>query len=391
MAKKLTRAKRNWFEQNPKKTIFFSVLIALILLTYGTEKILAYIHRSHNLVLFSDRRYINLREYPPHLNIKVKPSDQELRESDSLVNKEYVVRTDSNGFILAGPPHDNPEVSLIFLGGSATACMYVAEDNRYPCLVGRILEKKTGKKVNSYNGAVGGNNSLHSIDILINKVIPVKPNMVVLNHNINDLFTLLYDKTYWNNNPNKSPIIDFQLYRNLTGARAVLALARDTFIPNLHVATKALTKKFFGKVKDPDDEFAQARGKKIVFQKNALIADFSMNLQTFINICNARKITPVLMTQPNRFKESPDDLIKKAMKTLETDAQITYREYKDLFDNFNETIRTIGRTNNILVIDLARRIPPERRYIYDTVHLNDAGCRLAAEIISEQLQPLTRQ
>jgi hypothetical protein len=376
----------NWFEQNPKKTIIFSLIIALILLTYAAEKILAHINRSQNLVLFTDRRYINLREYPPYLNIQIRPTARELRESDSLANKEYLVRTDGYGFILPGAPHVRPDVSLVFLGGSTTACMYVAEDYRFPVLAGRLLEKETGKKINSYNAGVGGNNSLHSLDILLNKIIPLRPDIVVMHHNINDLFTLLYDKTYWNTNPNKAPIIDFQIYRNLKGGRAVLSLARDTFIPNLHLAFKAATKKLFAPVKDPDDEFAHVRGKEVSFSRAELISEFALNLQTFINICQARKIVPVLMTQPNRFKDNPEDLIRKALKDLETDARITYKEYKGLFDEFNETIREIANKNNILVIDLARLTPPENRYIYDTVHLNDAGCQLAALIISAHLQ-----
>ena len=104
----------NWFEQNPKKTIIFSLIIALILLTYAAEKILAHINRSQNLVLFTDRRYINLREYPPYLNIQIRPTARELRESDSLANKEYLVRTDGYGFILPGAPHVRPDVSLVF-------------------------------------------------------------------------------------------------------------------------------------------------------------------------------------------------------------------------------------------------------------------------------------
>jgi len=386
MRKKTVGSKANWFEQNPRKTILIAIMVAVMLLTYGAEKILAYINRSHHLVLFTDRRYINLREYLPNLNITVKPTAQELRDADTLMNQEYQVRTDGLGFILPSRQHAAPDLSLVFLGGSTTACMYVEEDHRFPNLVGQILEQQTGKKVNSYNGGVGGNNSLHSLDILLNKVIPLKPHVVILNHNINDLFTLLYDKTYWNTNPNKSPIVDFQLYRNLTGTRAVLALARDTFIPNLHLATKAAIKKIFGRTRDPEDEFAHIRGKKIAFQKPDLIAEFSKNLQTFINICRARNITPVLLTQPNRFTDPPDALTLKSMKTLTTEARITYREYKDLFDSFNQTIRETGRKNGVLVIDLARLIPPENRYIYDTVHLNDAGCRLAAQIISDHLK-----
>ena len=117
---------------------------------------------------------------------------------------------------------------------------------------------------------MGGNNSLHSLDILLNKIIPLKPNVVVMMHNINDLVALIYDKTYWSKNPTRQPIIDYKLYKDLTGIKAISTLARDTYIPNLHVAFRSLSKKIFGKkAKDPDDEFAHVRGKKIVFDGGA--------------------------------------------------------------------------------------------------------------------------
>ena len=51
----------------------------------------------------------------------------------------------------------------------------------------------------------------------------------------------------------------------------------------------------------------------------------------------------------------------------------------------------MGRSNGVLVIDLARLIPQESEYMYDVVHLKTAGSQLAARIISEQLQPLVRE
>jgi len=180
--------------------------------------------------------------------------------------------------------------------------------------VGQLLQEKTGKKITSINAGVGGNNSLHSLDVLLNKIIPLKPDVVVMMHNINDLVTLIYDKTYWGNNPSRQPIIDFYFYKNLTGLKALSTLARDMYIPNLHASIRLLSHKIFGrKVKVQDDEFANVRGKKLTIDEAAIINEFKMNLQTFINICRAWHITPVLMTQFNRYKRHPDPKVLAAM------------------------------------------------------------------------------
>jgi lysophospholipase L1-like esterase len=381
--------KKSWFEINPKKTIVLLLMIFLVAATLITEKVLAYVNHSQKMVLFTERRYINLREYQPNLDVTDTPPAKAVREGDGLVQKPYRVRTDANGFILPYHQYDKPDFKVFFLGASTTACIYADEESRFPSLAGNLLEQQTGKKITSINSGVGGNNSLHSLDILLNKLIPLKPDAVVLMHNINDLVALIYDKTYWSKNATRQPIIDYKLYKDLTGIKAVSTLARDTYIPNLHVAFRSLSKKIFGKqVKDPDDEFAYIRGKTVVFDGGQILEEFRMNLQTFINICKARRITPVLMTQFNRYRADPDPKIREAMAGFEKDSKISGQQFKEIYDRFNEAVRQVGRQNGILVIDLARLIPQEPQYMYDVVHLNTTGSKLAAQLISEQLQPL---
>jgi hypothetical protein len=48
----------------------------------------------------------------------------------------------------------------------------------------------------------------------------------------------------------------------------------------------------------------------------------------------------------------------------------------------------VGKSHNVLVIDLAGLIPQDKQYMYDVVHLNPRGSQLAAQLISERLQPL---
>jgi len=379
----------NWFERNPKKTIFWIVLILLLVATYGSEKLLAYLNHTHHLVLFTERRYINLREILPFMDTVDVPPDKAVRDSDGLVQKPYRVRTDAHGFILPYNHYQKPDKTLVFLGGSTVACIYVDEDSRFPSLVGRILTQETGKKITSLNSGVGGNNSLHSLDILLNKIVPLRPDVVIMMHNINDLVTLIYDGTYWGQNPTRKPIINFYFYKNLTGLKALSTLARDMYIPNLHAATRILSHKIFGKrVKVQEDDFAYIRGKKLTVDQAAILREFKMNLQTFINICRARGITPVLMTQFNRYKPHPDPKVLKAMQGFQSDSGIPVREFMDLYARFNQAIREVGQANGVLVIDLAALIPQDKKYIYDVVHLNTRGSRLAAKLISDRLEPL---
>ena len=118
--------------------------------------------------------------------------------------------------------------------------------------------------------------------------------------------------------------------------------------------------------------------------KSAMVEQFEMNLQSFIYLCKARNIIPVLMTMPSRFKEKPDKIILDTFKNVSLD----YSQFRDLFDLFNKSILKKAHENNIMVIDLAKEIPQEKEFIYDIVHYTDKGARKIAEIISDRLKPV---
>jgi lysophospholipase L1-like esterase len=317
----------------------------------------------------------------------LEPDADYVRKCDSLEAKKFVLQVDRQGFIMPSKVHDHPDLTIAFLGGSTTECTYVDEDNRFPYLVGRLLERQTHLKVNSYNAGRSGNNTLHCINILLNKVVNLKPDIVVLMENINDVAILMYEKTYWNTNPSRSPIQERLPTFKTVGQdlRQTFYLVRDLSFPNL---SRELKKIFSFERKSKGDEFKTVRGKKIIIDQDLLVREFSLNLKTFINICRARSIIPVLMTQPSRFTDQPDPPIEKIMHQLEISQGITYGEFKSAFDRLNRTIREVGANNQVLVIDLAGEIPPVRDNICDVTHFNDRGSRLVAARIAARLTPV---
>ncbi len=154
-----------------------------------------------------------------------------------------MLRVDRQGFIMPSKVHDHPDLTIAFLGGSTTECTYVDEDNRFPYLAGRLIEQQTGLKVNSYNAGRSGNNTLHCLNILLNKVVNLKPDIVVLMENINDLAILMYEKTYWNTNPSRSPIQERLPTFKTVGQdlRQTFYLVRDLTFPNLSRELKKLS------------------------------------------------------------------------------------------------------------------------------------------------------
>jgi hypothetical protein len=375
----------NWFANNPKKTIFAFLLVFFIVAAYGTEKILSYKNHGYGFNFNLPNRAIALREYRPTMK-EILPAGQQEIHYDTLPAKDYLLRIDNDGFIIPSKQYAHPDLSIVFLGGSTTECRFVEELHRFPYLSGKLLEQKLGLRINSYNAGRSGNDSLHSLDILLNKVIPIQPDIVVMMHNINDLSILLHEKSYWSKNSSRSVIfnVNDEIVANF------FKIMRDRYIPNLAAALHNFDKSFRGLRKSkqpPADEFAKTRGQPLVFDPPAMLAQFNMNLQSFIYLCQARHITPVLMTQSSRFKDHPDRIIADAVK----DVGLDYHQFKDLFDSFNDAIRRKAHENQVLLIDLAQALPQEKEYLYDIVHHNDQGSIKTAQIISEQLQPLAQQ
>ncbi len=356
----------NRFENKSKLTLFIVLAISLFLLMIAFEILVGYTLGTHT----SETRHIRLRENAPHLNLKIKPSAIELSRSENLENKEFPFATDENGFILPSLNHKQADVTLAFIGGSTTECMLVDTDKRFPYLTGKLLSKDS-LKVNTINAGVSGNDSLNSINAYLNKIVPRKPDIAILMHNVNDLSTLLHEGSYWNNNDYRSPII----YEDRSLKSFIKASMPNTF-EVLHRLKTAIN--------GPVDEFSHNRKNKKEIDQDKFYTLFEENLNIFISISKAKGIQPVLMTQASRFTEKPDQIIADSVKVLES-LGINYSQYKTLYDGMNDRIRKVATTHNITLIDLAKSIPQSNEYIIDSVHYNNQGSELVAKIISEKL------
>jgi lysophospholipase L1-like esterase len=312
------------------------------------------------------KRSIILREFNTNYSAKLTPTEDYLRNTDSLARKEYAVETDNNGFIVTGNhPYESEEdvKKIVFLGGSTTEVLYVSEEQRWESILERNLNNSNLQGAYQvFNGGVSGNHTLHSILNLIAKVIPLKPDYTVLMHNVNDLTVLRQTGSYWNATKSRS-LMKIETNETLF---LIARQLKDLLIPNIYP---------FVKRQIPEkDEFAKTRSQdnhKIDVIEN----EFRSALITFITVCQSWNIEPILMTQFNRIKLNDGLFVR-----VYNDTNI--EEYVNNYHRLNEVIRDVGSTYNIDVIDLATLVPPSSDYMYDAVHLNDAGSRYVADILS---------
>lgn len=343
---------KSFFEKNPKFILLIINLLALALVIFilrleifqdapGAEKYSLYEQLEYNLRCMG-KRHIILRENVPNSN--------QTRIPPYAPNEKYNFRVDENGFVKPSKIHEEADLNIFFVGGSTTECENVDEPYRFPYLTGRILEEKTGKKINSYNSGKSGNNSIHSINNLFNKIIPLQPDVVVRMETINDLSTLLYEATYWNKNLSRS---------------------------NLGCFSKKLNS-----LRNFKNEWEDSPFKDMILNvdhQKRIQKEYRRILTLFVSITKGAGAMPVLMTQANIIINNPDYEIKKG------DADFN-QAYRKLYNDFQNITRQVARENNVLLIDLAREVPGNSTNLYDAVHLTNEGSKLVSQIIAEKLQ-----
>jgi lysophospholipase L1-like esterase len=341
-------------------------------------------------------RIIRLRELRPNMAGFVQPDKDYLEGTENLVDKKYFVHTDSNGFLINPLQSQNEEEKIVFLGGSTTECLYVTETMRFPFLVAEKIADQTGTKVTSKSSGVSGNNSMHSINILLNKVLPERPRVVVLMESINDLNVMLYEKTYWNRNVSRSLIMDTAMvasYNSVFPTEKIEkpeGLLKDVF-PYLSLRYSILKNQLAQRGKKTVvNEWANTAAGDITFNQQHIEENFRSSIKTFVSVCRAWNIVPVLMTQQNRIVENPDRLVLNGFKPLEKRG-ISYEVYRQEYLRFNQIIRDIADEEGVLLIDLDKEVPKKSEYIYDVVHVNDKGSELIADIVSSELRDLFRK
>lgn len=300
--------------------------------------------------IVTDKRYVRLREHETDQLIRI--------DSILLPNKDYstYLKIDENGFLVQKPNIDDPDLKIAFLGGSTTNCSYVDEVNRFPNIIQRKIEDSLLLKTNIYNTSIDGANTLHTLNVFINKVLLQEPDYAIMMHNINDLSVLMHEDTYWNNHFSRSLLMDKQIFKYM------LPNYEDHMFPNLATVWD-LTRNIY-----PQHEFSD--GHKININKKIEIAkkQYRSALLSFVRVAKAWNIQPVLMTQVNEKGENK--------------ALIKAHSY------FNEIIREIAREEEIVCIDLAAKFGSRDDLFYDTMHFHDNGSIEVGDYIFQELKPI---
>ncbi|MBI34579.1 MAG: hypothetical protein CMP67_04360 [Flavobacteriales bacterium] len=355
------------------KTLLINFLIFLTLIFLLELSAGLFLKEDNSNEFQGIKRCIQLREHEPGKKFIVQPDSVYKAFTENLDTGTFNVLIDKHGFISNHSISEEKD-KVIFFGGSTTECLYMPDTLRFPYLVEKRLGER-GYNVKVYNSGVSGNNSMHSLNNLINKGIPLNPKYCVLMHNINDLNILLYEGSYFNDNPSKKLVMDMP-----QSAKANLKGSLLLVIQNIFSNTISLIKQN-SYSKNPRDEFEKTRNNTTNNLKSEL---YSKSIRTFIQTCKNFNIQPILVTQFNRLSPPFNGIIYENPKNKLKHKGHSIEKYSEQYKSFNDTIRAISLRENTKLIDLDSLVK-ENNMLYDVCHLNSSGSLFVSKIISDSL------
>jgi len=330
------------------------------------------------LIYGGEGRGLVLRELAPYQDVKIYPTVSDLVSSPTLVDKEYWVRTDSNGFILSGNEIiAEPSHNILFLGGSTTESRFVGEKQRFPSIIERRLRNE-GYEANVYNGGVAGSHSFHSNLVLLGKSLPLNFTAALWLHNVNDLSLLSKTTSYWLAPRTKSIVIEPKNRENSFSAYDIGMALKNLIFPNIYGYLKP--RLLPGLEFRLPDEYLNFRSNLAPssIDLREMKQQFRRSIETFIYLCRVWEIEPILMTQFNQIEANTETFKYEYSMVPGIDIDL----YVKLYSSFNEIIRVVAEENEVVLIDLATGIPADSDYMYDSVHLTEIGSAEVAEIVT---------
>lgn len=281
-------------------------------------------------------RVIRLKEWGCNKSTIKKPAENQISNATKALElKDYALNTDANGFII-NSLHNLRGIrskNLVLLGDSFVESLFVDEDKR----MNAILEDElTDYKV--LNGGYSGATSLHLLNVIVNKVIPLNPNFVVIFVPTNDQRIKSVENGYWNKDQRLSSVIP-----NSKGAVLV-----DDY---------------------PVNNFSSS------VEKMLEVIHFTLN---------AYEIKHCFGTTPHRqILEQDDEWFKlKSVNLRSYGAKVAQRK------QVNSVCRDFCLKRNIALIDLETELSEFNHYFYDDLHLTNQSSPIVGAKISDRLQSL---
>ena len=281
-------------------------------------------------------------------------------------------------------PKPNDLYRIVCMGGSTTYTSHVKNYKKsYPYLLQTHLNKIVQKQIDVINAGV---DSWSSWETMINfqiNILDLKPDMIIIYHNINDIHPRLVwpPSKYKGDNSGRrttSSLFEFENILNrstfIRGLRIYSGLENpsNSLINTIDHAPKTYYGNQFRTQKlnniYPSGIFKEVSAMNMLKTNEAVY--FRRNLQNIITTAKANKITVLISSfaYSPHFKRFP---------------RVASPEYQYALQEHNKILEELSMENDVLFYNFEKEFPKDKKYYTDGRHLNESGSSLKAEYFAK--------
>jgi len=311
---------------------------------------------------------------------------QIINDKTDKLDKVISISWNHMGFRGEMPSRNFPEyLSIIAIGGSTTECTLISDGKTWCDILANKLKSRFSP-VWLNNGGLNGATTFGHIIFMEDYLVKIRPKVILFLDGANDIGLMApweYEQQHfkkpltgwlasgWEKLIDESEVLGYALnfYRYSKAKRMGLTHPILNFPHLKHVEIP------------PEKEQASLREHQEKYLKA-----YAQRLNRLIELCRDNGIEPVFITQPTVF----GDLIDPATGTDLAKAESWGWNGKvlwEILELYNDVVRTSAAQHHVYMIDLAKEMPKNTKYYYDTYHFTNAGCQRVAEIIDKHLEP----
>lgn len=309
------------------------------------------------------------------------------------LDPEITVTRNSIGFRGADPPAEKEKVlTIVTIGGSTTQCFFLSDEQTWTARLGKNLERSF-EPVWINNAGLDGHSTRGHLVLLEDFIVPLRPKVALFLVGANDVASSSIGE--WDAENVKSGLLfdsPKAFLKSLSAYSEVAALVLNGY--RSYTAYKAgLIHQQIDLMQQGYLDISEEEQKRYLQQTASAeyLKGYEQRLMEIVRLCRANSIEPVFVTQPLLVGTGIDDVTGLDLARIKAyGPRQTGKMYWDSVEAYNDVTRQVGKSSNVLVIDLAKEMPKSSRYFYDFIHYTPEGAQAIADILDRSLCPELR-
>ena len=348
-----------------------------------------------------DQAIESIYQWHPFTGFTFKPHSSVVGGHPNQRGNAYHV-VDRYGFL--APPHnvnyqpDDTAIRIATIGASTTASVNLSYEDNWPGHLGRLLQQALpDRKIQMINAGVPGFDTAQSIVNLALRVMPLKPDLVIIYHAYNDLKAIRPDRIF---KPDYSHIHTKPYGFHTKPSLPIRLLNKSMFYVRLRNQYREYNKTI-NKVNRlaPTSSQQQAMNKAT---KEGLQA-FTQHIRILISIARAEGAHVILSSFATLHDPALNYLDAHVLQNLSEMQQrelagithfipgLSIPAFFNALRQYNEALESIALSEKTGWIDSAAAVPHHDDYFVDRVHFSRQGGRRMAEnmlpVVLDALKP----